>query len=136
MFSHFNFVIAAGLSQTTIATTSSGASNATSSRGSNISGTSRFSAGSGDEEFPNGQILPIPNLRTFTFAELKAATKNFRSDTLLGEGGFGRVFKGWLDEKAPGKNGSGMVIAVKRLNSESLQGFEEWQVNQLNLRKN
>ncbi|XVF67143.1 hypothetical protein PTKIN_Ptkin10aG0096900 [Pterospermum kingtungense] len=46
---------------------------------------------------------------------------------VLGEGGFGKVFKGWLDEKAPGKSGSGTLIAVKKLNSESMQGFEEWQ---------
>ncbi|KAL6011949.1 hypothetical protein ACLOJK_002415 [Asimina triloba] len=82
-----------------------------------------------EEAFPDGQILPTPNLRIFTFAELKAATRNFRSDTLLGEGGFGRVFKGWIDEKtlAPSKSGNGMVVAVKRLNHESMQGLEEWQ---------
>jgi hypothetical protein len=34
---------------------------------------------------------------TFTFRELAAATKNFRQDCLLGEGGFGRVYKGRLD---------------------------------------
>ncbi|XVF44705.1 hypothetical protein PTKIN_Ptkin02bG0145500 [Pterospermum kingtungense] len=106
--------------------TSHTASSAT-SRGSNISRDSGFSASSGDEAFPNGQILPTPNLRIFTFAELKSATKNFRPDMVLGEGGFGKVFKGWLDEKAPGKSGSGTLIAVKKLNSESLQGFEEWQ---------
>ncbi|KAJ6897304.1 hypothetical protein NC651_023237 [Populus alba x Populus x berolinensis] len=117
----------AGISQTTSDTASSGVSNATSSRGSNISAHSRFSAGSGDEEFPNGQILPAPNLRIFSFAELKVATRNFKPDTLLGEGGFGQVYKGWLDEKAPGRIGSGTIIAVKRLKSESLQGFEEWQ---------
>ena len=128
MSSHFNFVTTAGISQTTSDTASSGVSNATSSRGSNISAHSRFSAGSGDEEFPNGQILPAPNLRIFSFAELKVATRNFKPDTLLGEGGFGRVYKGWLDEKAPGRIGSGTIIAVKRLKSESLQGFEEWQV--------
>ncbi|KAF9601945.1 hypothetical protein IFM89_024279 [Coptis chinensis] len=77
---------------------------------------------------PNGQILPTPNLRIFSFAELKNATKNFKSDTVLGEGGFGKVFKGWIDDKPHSKNGSGYVIAVKKLNSESMQGFEEWQV--------
>ncbi|KAJ7978702.1 Protein kinase [Quillaja saponaria] len=102
-------------------------SNNTSSWSSNISRNSRFSASSGDEVYPDGQILPIANLRIFTFAELKVATKNFRADTVLGEGGFGKVFRGWLDEKATSKNGSGSVIAVKKLNSESLQGFEEWQ---------
>jgi len=62
---------------------------------------------------------------------LKAATKSFKSDTLLGEGGFGKVYKGWLDEKTlcPCKAGSGMVVAIKKLNSESTQGFQEWQVS-------
>ncbi|CAK9153904.1 unnamed protein product [Ilex paraguariensis] len=103
-------------------------SNTTSSGGSNTSGDSRFSAASGGSEVhPNGQILPAPNLRVFSFVELKAATKNFRSDTILGEGGFGMVFRGWLDEKTTSKNGSGLVIAVKKLNSESMQGLQEWQ---------
>ncbi|KAK8700321.1 hypothetical protein V6N13_018720 [Hibiscus sabdariffa] len=102
-------------------TTSNTASSAAVSRGS------RFSASSGDEAFPNGQILPTPDLRIFSFAELKAATKNFRPEMVLGEGGFGKVFKGWLDEKTPGKIGSGTLVAVKKLNSESLQGYEEWQ---------
>ncbi|KAK9044122.1 hypothetical protein V6N11_072439 [Hibiscus sabdariffa] len=106
--------------------TSNTASTAT-SRGSNISRDSRFSASSGDEAFQNGQILPTPNLRDFSFAELKVATKNFRPDMVLGEGGFGKVFKGWLDEKATGKTGIGTPIAVKKLNSEGWQGFEEWQ---------
>lgn len=35
--------------------------------------------------------------RTFTFRELAAATKNFRGDCLVGEGGFGRVYKGRLE---------------------------------------
>ncbi|XP_048317689.2 probable serine/threonine-protein kinase PIX13 [Ziziphus jujuba] len=111
--------LSSGISQTTSNTTSSGESN--------ISRNSRFSVSSGDENYPNGQILPTPNLRVFSFAELKAATKNFRADTVLGEGGFGKVYKGWLDEKYPTKSGSSTVIAVKKLNSESLQGFEEWQ---------
>jgi hypothetical protein len=35
--------------------------------------------------------------QTFTFRELAAATNNFRADCLLGEGGFGRVYKGYLE---------------------------------------
>ncbi|EMS55027.1 putative serine/threonine-protein kinase Cx32, chloroplastic [Triticum urartu] len=60
---------------------------------------------------------------------LKAATRNFKSDTLLGEGGFGRVHKGWVDEKtmSPARSGAGMPVAVKKLNPESLQGVQEWQ---------
>lgn len=42
---------------------------------------------------------PIPGggARSFTFKELAAATRNFREVNLLGEGGFGRVYKGRLD---------------------------------------
>ncbi|KAG9157586.1 hypothetical protein Leryth_022259 [Lithospermum erythrorhizon] len=63
---------------------------------------------------------------TSTITDLKAATKNFRSDNLLGEGGFGKVFKGWIEEKGNSKNANVTVVAVKKLNTESLQGFEEW----------
>lgn len=35
--------------------------------------------------------------QTFTFRDLAAATSNFRADCLLGEGGFGRVYRGYLD---------------------------------------
>ncbi|KAK7262761.1 hypothetical protein RJT34_30341 [Clitoria ternatea] len=78
---------------------------------------------------PNGQILERPNLKVFSFSDLRSATKSFKADTLLGEGGFGKVYKGWLDEKTltPAKAGSGMVVAIKKLNSESTQGFREWQ---------
>ncbi|EHA8586637.1 Receptor-like cytoplasmic kinase [Cocos nucifera] len=90
------------------------------------------STGSGisiDEVYAEGRILKVPNLRIFTFAELKTATKNFKPDNILGEGGFGRVHKGWVDEKTlnPPKSTAGMVVAVKKLNPESMQGLEEWQ---------
>lgn len=75
-----------------------------------------------------GEILQSSNVRSFSFSELKTATRNFRPDSVLGEGGFGSVFKGWIDENtfAPAKPGTGMVIAVKRLNQEGLQGHKEW----------
>lgn len=80
---------------------------------------------------PSGEILERPNLRVFSLAELKSATRNFKPETVLGEGGFGKVYKGWIDEKVavPSKNGSKLAVAIKKLNSESMQGFEEWQVN-------
>lgn len=35
--------------------------------------------------------------QTFTFRELAAATRNFRPECFIGEGGFGRVYKGRLE---------------------------------------
>ena len=74
------------------------------------------------------EILEASNLKDFAFNELRTATRNF---LMVGEGGFGSVFKGWIDEQtlAPTKAGTGMVIAVKRLNQESNQGHIEWLVS-------
>lgn len=70
------------------------------------------------------------DVKSFTFSELKTATKNFRPDSMVGEGGFGCVFKGWIDENtyAPTKPGTGIVVAIKKLKSESYQGHKEWLV--------
>lgn len=46
------------------------------------------------KEAGNGNIAA----ETFTYRELASATKNFRSECLLGEGGFGRVYKGRLEK--------------------------------------
>ncbi|XP_010475518.1 PREDICTED: protein kinase APK1A, chloroplastic-like [Camelina sativa] len=75
-----------------------------------------------------GEILQSPNLKSFSFAELRSATRNFRPDSVLGEGGFGCVFKGWIDEKSltATKPGTGLVIAVKKLNQDGWQGHQEW----------
>lgn len=69
-------------------------------------------------------------LRKFTFNDLKLATRNFRPESLLGEGGFGCVFKGWIEENgtAPVKPGTGLTVAVKTLNHDGLQGHKEWLV--------
>ncbi|KAG6401454.1 hypothetical protein SASPL_138311 [Salvia splendens] len=85
------------------------------------SGSSGFwAAGGSPSPRPGVQMLPHPSLRIFTFAELRAATRNFRNDTVVGEGGFGKVYKGWLDSKS-----GSTVVAVKKLNSESLQGLQD-----------
>ncbi|KAL8487081.1 hypothetical protein ACS0TY_023676 [Phlomoides rotata] len=77
---------------------------------------------------PSGEIK-TPNLKMFRLGELRSATRNFRPDTVLGEGGFGRVFRGYLDEKtlAPSKVGVGIPVAVKKSNPDSEQGLKEWQ---------
>ncbi|KAH9609175.1 hypothetical protein KSS87_002401 [Heliosperma pusillum] len=67
-------------------------------------------------------------LRKFQFNDLKLATRNFRPESLLGEGGFGCVFKGWIEENgtAAVKPGTGLTVAVKTLNHDGLQGHKEW----------
>lgn len=77
---------------------------------------------------PSGKIV-TPNLKMFLLENLRTATKNFRPESIIGEGGFGQVFKGWLDEKtlAPSKPGVGIPVAVKKSNPDSAQGLHEWQ---------
>ncbi|KZV37366.1 Kinase superfamily protein [Dorcoceras hygrometricum] len=53
--------------------------------------------------------------RTFTFRELSAATDNFRPDLILGEGGFGRLYKGRL-------KGTQQIVAVKQIDENRGQG--------------
>uniref|UniRef100_A0A0D3GRY5 non-specific serine/threonine protein kinase n=1 Tax=Oryza barthii TaxID=65489 RepID=A0A0D3GRY5_9ORYZ len=52
----------------------------------------------------------------YDFSQLKEATNNFSNDNKLGQGGFG-----------PGQLSSGLKIAVKRLETCSLQGLLEFQ---------
>ncbi|KAJ6834725.1 serine/threonine-protein kinase PBS1-like [Iris pallida] len=62
----------------------------------------------------------------FTLRELAAATKNFKPESFLGEGGFGRVYKGRLES-------TGQVVAVKQLDTTGLQGNREFLVEVLML---
>ncbi|KAL2328753.1 hypothetical protein Fmac_022180 [Flemingia macrophylla] len=75
-----------------------------------------------------GEILQPSNLKNFSFTELTAATRNFRTDSVLGEGGFGSVFKGWIDDQSLSavKPGKGIVVAVKRIDKDSFQDHKDW----------
>ncbi|XLR69091.1 hypothetical protein S83_019763, partial [Arachis hypogaea] len=75
-----------------------------------------------------GEILLSTNLKNFSFIELRIAIRNFRPDSVVGEDGFGYVFKGWMDEHTlePTKPNTKLVITVKRLNQGSTQGHSEW----------
>ncbi|KAJ4979716.1 hypothetical protein NE237_010496 [Protea cynaroides] len=64
--------------------------------------------------------------KTFPFRELAEATKNFRADCLLGEGGFGRVYKGRLES-------IDQVVAIKQLDRNGMQGNREFLVEVLML---
>jgi len=55
----------------------------------------------------------------YDYTHIKEATNNFSVDNKLGQGGFGPVYKGQLS--------SGIKIAVKRLETCSLQGLLEFQ---------
>ncbi|KAK0596094.1 hypothetical protein LWI29_012761 [Acer saccharum] len=55
---------------------------------------------------------------TFSYVVLKTATKDFSPENKLGEGGFGPVYKGTLDD--------GRAIAVKKLSVASQQGKSQF----------
>lgn len=67
------------------------------------------------------------NHTVFTLNELKEATRGFSLNNLIGEGGFGPVYKGFVDEKIrPGLEAQ--AVAVKLLDLEGMQGHKEWMV--------
>ncbi|KAF8064746.1 hypothetical protein N665_1169s0005 [Sinapis alba] len=67
-------------------------------------------------------------LKTFNFRELAMATKNFRQECLIGEGGYGRVYKGTLQS-------TGQLVAVKQLDKHGLHDNKEFQAKVLSLAK-
>ncbi|PHT51316.1 Serine/threonine-protein kinase [Capsicum baccatum] len=70
--------------------------------------------------------------RSFTFKELALATQNFREANLIGEGGFGSVYKGRL-ETGLASFLLPKLVAIKRLNLDGLQGHQEFIVEVLML---
>ncbi|XWS30903.1 hypothetical protein CRYUN_Cryun23aG0031300 [Craigia yunnanensis] len=63
--------------------------------------------------------LPEELCCNFSLDEIKAATNNFHDDLVIGKGGFGKVYKGFLYEGEK-------TVAIKRLNPESRQGVIEF----------
>ncbi|XVE57526.1 hypothetical protein DITRI_Ditri04bG0097700 [Diplodiscus trichospermus] len=64
------------------------------------------------------------NLRVFSLQELRDATNGFNRMLKIGEGGFGSVYKGTITPL----NGQGdpIDVAIKKLNTQGLQGHKEW----------
>ncbi|KAL6903409.1 hypothetical protein ACP4OV_004222 [Aristida adscensionis] len=63
-------------------------------------------------------------LREFGLRELRGATRDFSPMLVVGEGGFGCVYRGVL--RLPGGAPGGTPVAVKRLNPNGRQGHKEW----------
>ncbi|XP_072997518.1 probable serine/threonine-protein kinase PBL8 isoform X2 [Typha latifolia] len=70
-------------------------------------------------------IAIYTNVIAFTLFELETITKSFRPDYVLGEGGFGTVYKGYIDENVRVGLKS-LPVAVKVLNKDGHQGHREW----------
>ncbi|KAL6616817.1 hypothetical protein ACP70R_039087 [Stipagrostis hirtigluma subsp. patula] len=87
----------------------------------------RVHAGGGEEQggCRSSEAGSSSRARAFPYGELAAATGNFRAECLLGEGGFGRVYRGRLE--------SGQVVAVKQLDRDGVQGNREFVVEVLML---
>lgn len=67
-------------------------------------------------------------LIAFTYDELRIITGNFRKDSVLGGGGFGSVYKGFISEDL--REGlQSIPVAVKVHGGDnSFQGHREWLV--------
>ncbi|CAH1449874.1 unnamed protein product [Lactuca virosa] len=78
-----------------------------------------------DQQLREGEFFDVGQsqrdameLPLFSFSTLARATASFSPDNKIGEGGFGSVYKGVLEE--------GLEIAVKRLSTTSSQGLDEF----------
>ncbi|KAJ0248142.1 Serine-threonine/tyrosine-protein kinase [Hirschfeldia incana] len=72
----------------------------------------------------NLKLQDVSGLNFFEMHTIQTATDNFSISNKLGQGGFGTVYKGKLED--------GKEIAIKRLSSTSVEGTEEF-MNELKL---
>lgn len=79
-------------------------------------------AGNSETKISTGSYgSSVPSLglgRVLAFSEIQEATKNFDENLVLGVGGFGKVYRGVLENS--------LVVAVKRGNPRSQQGLLEF----------
>lgn len=62
--------------------------------------------------------IKIDGVKSFTFREMAIATQNFSNSSLVGRGGYGKVYKGVLWDNT--------MVAIKRAEEGSLQGEKEF----------
>ncbi|GMJ08570.1 hypothetical protein like AT5G37450 [Hibiscus trionum] len=68
---------------------------------------------------PSGKVtIATESVKDFSFLELEAATGGFKDTAQIGQGGYGKVYKGIL--------ANGTVVAIKRAQQGSLQGQTEF----------
>ncbi|KAG9152996.1 hypothetical protein Leryth_021940 [Lithospermum erythrorhizon] len=79
-----------------------------------------------DETQLNSPVDGHLEARVFSYSELASATNNFSEEALIGEGGFGLVYKGVLES-------TGLIVALKKLKESGLQGEKEFEVEVLML---
>lgn len=77
-----------------------------------------------EQQDPDPEVS-LGQLTKFTLRELQVATDNFSSRRLLGKGGFGNVYKGFLT--------NGTVVAVKRLRDHHAIGQFKTEVEMISL---
>ncbi|XP_059067439.1 probable L-type lectin-domain containing receptor kinase S.5 [Cryptomeria japonica] len=65
------------------------------------------------------EMSPNRSPRVYSYEELSRATADFRQDLILGQGGFGRVYKGSLED--------GETVAVKRIYRNSEEGIRQYE---------
>ncbi|MCO5578110.1 hypothetical protein L7F22_031948 [Adiantum nelumboides] len=64
------------------------------------------------------RLMKVSGVREFRLEEVKMATKNFEEGTVVGQGGYGRVYRGMLSD--------GQMVAIKRAKEGSRQGHHEF----------
>lgn len=63
-------------------------------------------------------LSKFEGVKGFSFSELETATDSFNMTSQIGQGGYGKVYKGILAD--------GTVVAVKRAQQGSIQGEREF----------
>lgn len=86
--------------------------------GSMILGSCPSSAASASLSFSSSIAAYTGSAKTFSIGEIEKATNNFDAATILGEGGFGLVYRGTLED--------GTKVAVKLLKRDDQQGSREF----------
>ncbi|KAI4302608.1 hypothetical protein MLD38_038332 [Melastoma candidum] len=77
-----------------------------------------FGSWGGPDGKDNGEAPRLKGARWFSFEELKKCTNNFSQSNELGQGGYGKVYRG--------THSDGQILAIKRAQQGSMQGAQEF----------